>query len=183
MTKSRKRNAPYNPAEATERKLEISRLRSIGAEVNIDERTGKILSAWRSSVFNLLLTRKTITQNQYDAVMRLADLWAIWKGCDGGGGRPEKVDGGSGSAELVTDRQLVAGKQIAAIMNQIGPTDRALIRAFMYDYIETGQTVTVWRATVARITRITNKDQQAVPVKTMCENIRLVMEAPKARAA
>lgn len=180
MTKTRK---PYNPAEAQERKNELARLQSMGAEVNIDQRTGKILSARRSNVFNLLLARKTITQNQHDAVMRLADLWAIWKGCDGGGGRPEKVDGGSGSAELVTDRQLVAGRQVQAIMNRIGPTDRALIRAFMYDYVETGQTITVWRVTVERITRITNKDQQAAPVKTMCENIRLVMEAPKARAA
>lgn len=179
MTKPRK---PHNPAEATERKLEIARLNRMGAEVNIDTRTGKILSARRSNVFNLLLARKSITQNQHDAVMRFADLWAAWKGCDGGGGHAEKVDGGSGSAELVTDRQIIAGKQIGAIMNRIGPTDRALIRAFMYDYVELC-TVTVWRVTVQRITKIENKDKQTALVTTMCENLRLVMEAPKVRVA
>ena len=179
MTKPRK---PHNPAEATERKLEIARLNRLGADVNIDTRTGKILSARRSNVFNLLLARKSITQNQHDAVMRFADLWATWKGCDGGGGHAEKVDGGSGSAELVTDRQIIAGKQVGAIMSRIGPTDRALIRAFMLDYVELC-TVTVWRVTVQRITKIENKDKQTALVTTMCENLRLVMEAPKVRVA
>ena len=182
MTKRRK---PHTPAAETElqlARLEIARLQNLGAEVNIDTKTGKILSARRSNVFNLLLARKSITDNQHNAVMRFADLWATWKGCDGGGGHAEKVDGGSGSAELVTDRQIIAGKQIGTIMNRIGPTDRALIRAFMYDYVELC-TVTVWRVTVQRITKIENKDKQTALVTTMCENLRLVMEAPKVRVA
>ena len=55
MTKRRK---PHNPAAETElqlARLEIARLQNLGAEVNIDTKTGKILSARRSNVFNLLL--------------------------------------------------------------------------------------------------------------------------------
>lgn len=179
MTKPRK---PHNPAEATERKLEIARLNRLGAEVNIDTRTGKILSARRSNVFNLLLARKSITQNQHDAVMRFADLWATWKGCDGGGGHAEKVDGATGERHSLMKRQLAARDQIETILNRIGPTDRALIRAFMLDYVELC-TITVWRVTVQRITKIENKDKQTALVTTMCENLRLVMEAPKVRVA
>lgn len=182
MTKRRK---PHNPAAATElqlQRMEIDRLKAQGAEVNVDDRTGKLLSARRSNIFNILLNAGSISQNEHDAAMRFARLWAAWKGCDGGGGHAEKVDGGSGSAELVTDRQIIAGRHIDGILKYLGPTSRALIKAFMYDYVERCE-VTVWRATVERITGIKGRDAQTAPVIMMCKDLCAVMEAPKARVA
>ncbi|MCA6264424.1 hypothetical protein, partial [Phenylobacterium sp.] len=97
MTRRRK---PYDPAarerERAEAKAEKARLEAQGAEVSVGP-DGRIVSAWRSNVFTVLLRSGSITQNHHHAAMRLADDWATWRGLAGSLGRSEAVDGGKGS--------------------------------------------------------------------------------------
>jgi hypothetical protein len=185
---SRKRK-PYDPAAATlanlerrERDQELARLRAQGAEVTTD-RGGKIISARRSNVFTLLLSRGTITPNQHDAAYRLAQDWATWKGLDGG---PEpgagKVDGSSGSRELVTDRMIQAGRRIFGTMEQIGwPIERLLV-AFMVATVEEDRPMQ-WRGIVERVTREARRDHQTAAVVEALEALRQVYEQPAERRA
>ena len=113
MTRRRK---PFDPAASERRKAEtraeVERLEAMGAEVNLGS-DGKILSAWRSNVFTVLLRSGAINQNHHHAAMRLAEDWAIWKGLAGSRGSTVQVDGGAGSAELVSDAMIQAGRRVA----------------------------------------------------------------------
>ncbi len=185
MAKKRK---PHDPAAAAraelerrEREAEIQRLRAQGATVTTD-RGGKIISARRSNVFNLLLARKTITQNQHDAAYRLATDWAIWKGLDGKGERSEAVDGGSGSAELVTDRMIQAGRRVFMVIGGLREDREALLAAFMVATVEEDRPM-MWRGVVERVLGETVRDKQTAAVVDALEALRAVYEQPRRAAA
>lgn len=190
-----KRAKPHDPAKATqaalerrEREAEVARLISMGATVSTD-RAGKIISARRSNVFTLLLARNSITQNQYDAAYRLAQDWAAWKGLDGKGERSEFVDGGTGSAELVTDRMIQAGKRIwgdgtrvVGVMQEIEPHHVPLLCAFMVATVEEDRPM-AWRGIVERSIGVTVRDRQTEAVVDALEALRAVYETPRRVAA
>lgn len=185
-----RRRKPTDPTEAArlaterrDREQEVERLKAMGATITTDN-TGRIVSARRSNVFNLLLTRKTITQNQYDAAYRLSVDWATWKGLDGKGEAfGEFVDGGSGCAELVTDRMIRAGRDVSGALAIVFGNDRRLIEAFMVATVEEDRAM-VWRAIVERVTGETIRDRQTAMVVTALESLRCVYEGPRqARAA
>lgn len=187
MTRRRK---PHDPAEAVrlaaerrEREGETARLRAAGATVTTDA-TGRVISAYRSNVFNLLLARKTITQNQHDAAHRLSVDWATWKGLDGKGDTfGEQVDGGSGCAELITDRMIRGGKDVACALGALIAYDRRLLEAFMVATVEEDRPM-AWRGIVQRVTGENIRDRQTAMVVCALDSLRAVYEGPRqARAA
>lgn len=185
---ARKAKRPHDPAAATraaferrDREAEIARLIAGGAEVTTDH-AGRIISARRSNVFSLLLSRGTITPNQHDAAYRLAQDWATWKGLDGKGERSEAVDGGSGSAELVTDRMIQAGRRVGAALYELPGTGARLMHTFMVATVEEDRPM-AWRGLVQRTLGITTRDRQTEAVVGALEALRQVYEQPRAKAA
>ena len=180
MTRRRK---PHDPAAALEERLrikaEVSRLESQGAEVSLGP-DGRIVSAWRSNVFTVLLRTHSITTNHHNAAMRLATDWATWKGLAGTSGRMEAVDGGAGSAELVTDRMILAGRAVERVLSRLGPASSALLRAFMVATVEEDRPM-AWRGIVERVTGVRSRDAQSSVVRLALEDLRLVYEAPVER--
>lgn len=182
MTK-RKPRKPSDPqaimrqaAERREQVAEITRLVAAGATVTIDNRNGRILGAYRSSVFKILLESKAINQNQFNAAQELVEHWAQWKGLAGSQGASAGfVDGGKGCPELITDRMLKAGKEVARILDRVGPLDRELITAFMVAVVEEDRAM-VWRGIVERVSGITQPIRQSQVVVSALENLRRVME-------
>lgn len=176
---------PHDPAaharaamERLEAEAEVKRLERQGVIVTLDARR-QIVSARRSNVFQLLLSRNTITPNQYDAAYRLGEDWAQWKGLDGKGegGDAGYVDGGSGCAELVTDRMINAGKRVASILSDTPPIEAKLIRAFMVATVEEDRPM-VWRGIVLRETGETVRDRQTQLVVAALELLRQAYEGP-----
>jgi hypothetical protein len=109
--------------------------------------------------------------------MRLAETWATWRGLAGTEGRTEAVDGGTGSAELVTDRMIVAGRQVERTLAGVGPMDEALLIAFMVATVEEDRPM-AWRGIVERVSGVTGRDAQPAIVRAALENLRRVYEAP-----
>jgi hypothetical protein len=151
------RRKPHDPAAAArlaqekrEREAEIARLKAMGASVTLD-RGGKLVSARRSNVFTLLLARASITPNHHDAAYRLAQDWAAWKGLDGRpDGRTEPVDGSAGCPEIITDRMLRAGRDVARALAMLIPPDRAVMEAFMVATVEEDRPMQ-WRGIMLRL--------------------------------
>lgn len=182
---AKKPRKPYDPAKATrerlERQAELARLKAQGAEVTVDKRTGQILSARRSNVFNLLLSRGTITQNHHNAAYELAEAWAAWKGLDGKGEAfGEIVDGGNGSAELVTDRMIRAGRHVAYLLGGLGEADGVILKAFMVATVEEDRPM-AWRGIMERC-GVFGKERQTAVFVGACEALRAVVEGDR-RAA
>lgn len=168
-------------AEQQERRDEIARLKRNGAAVTLD-RGGRIVSAYRSNVFNLLLTRNAISQNHYNAAHRLCEEWAIWKGMDGAGERTsERVDGGSssGAKTLVTDRMIRAGRQVKEWLVSLDDiSHQILLTALIVATVEEDRPM-VWRGIVERATGETVRDRQTQLVKDALESLRQVIEGAR----
>lgn len=173
---------PHNPAEATERKLEIARLNRLGAEVNLDDRTGKILSARKLNVFAMLLAAKprpAISQNQHDAAMRLASAWAAWRHVDGGGGKSDKVDcsgvSGPQTKTHITDAMIKGRSEVEWALKQLGPLDRDLIGRLVEEYVMMDRP-TPYREVVEQLTGEDREERQPTIVRCALENLRRVYE-------
>lgn len=183
-----RRRKPYDPA-ARERALAERRLSEEnaalaergGASVKRD-RGGRVTSIYRSNVFTRLREAKTINAGQYDAAQRLCELWAQWKGLEGRLGRADVVDGGTGCAELITDRMIAGRAKVNAVLGAVGPLDRALLEAFMTATVEEDRPME-WRGIVERVASITGRDAQSTAVVMALENLRLAFEQPRKRAA
>lgn len=185
MTRRRK---PSDPQEIVAKRIErqardaeAKRLEKQGATVKRD-RAGQILSAYRSNVFRSLLEAGGITPNQYDAAYRLAQDWAAWKGLDGKPERSEFVDGGSGAAELVNDRMIRAGRDVAEALASVGLANRDLLEALMEAVVEHDRPM-LWRGIVERVTGETRQKEQRERVVGALENLRRWYELPKRRVA
>lgn len=183
-----RRRKPHDPAAATQAAIrrreaeeEKRRLEAQGATVKTD-RTGRIVSAYRSNVFNLLLQRGTITPNHHDAAARLAEAWAAWKGLDGGPEkRAEMVDGCNGCAELVTDRMIRAGRAVNATLSEVHPLSRVILEAFMVATVEEDRPM-AWRGIMQRVGIVT-RDRQTAAVTEALEDLRRVYQEPGRAAA
>lgn len=152
-----------------------------GATVSTD-RGGQILSAFRSNVFNLLLSRGTITPNHHDAAHTLCLAWAQWKGLDG---KPEAaglVSGGGGCREIVTDRMIRGGRRVAEALGDLPAEHRPLIERLVSDAVEQDRP-RVWRVQVQEVTGLTTRDRQTRAVVAALEALRLVYEGPVRVAA
>jgi hypothetical protein len=193
MARSKK---PTDPAKALEQaearrvvESEKRRLQAMGATYTLD-RAGRIISSYRSNVFNLLLQRGTITPNHHDAAYTLAKDWAAWKGLDG---KPETfgeiVDGGLGAAELITDRMIKAGRRIYGDpeRNRVGALEgldqisRTLLEHLMVATVEEDRPM-AWRGIAERI-GIKVRERQTQAVVIALEGLRAFYEEPGRVAA
>lgn len=137
--------------------------------------------AWRSNVFRLLLERKSITTNHYEAAYQLIGAWAAWKGLDGKGETfGEIVDGSNGSAELVTDRMIRAGREVAHLLSAIGAVNAGILTAFMVATVEEDRAMH-WRGVMERC-GVFGRDRQVRAFVDACEALRAVVEGDR-RAA
>lgn len=181
------RKKPSDPQEIARKRAErqateqeISRLRDQGARVTLDP-SRRIMSAYRSNVFNLLLERRTITPNHHDAALRLVISWAAWKALDGSPDRVGKVDGGSGDQRaLVTDRMLRGGREVASAFEAVPAPLGKLLDAFMVATVEEDRPM-AWRGIVERVLGITDRNKQATKVAEMCEALRVHYEGANHR--
>ena len=170
------------------RQAEIARLKAQGAEVNVDKRSGQIMAAYRPTVFRILLRAGTITQGHYDAAERLIVLWAKANGLEGGKEPSLEVVQGSGELEapetalLAAARRVVAVRRLDATLDQLGPCDRALLKALMVATVETDRPKR-WQLTVQEVTGVTQAVRQSQMVVAALENLRRVFEDPRERAA
>ena len=174
---SRTRRKPTDPQEIARRRAEkianeaeIERLRSQGVVVNLD-RARRIVAAYRSSPFHKLREAKTITGAQSSAAERLCVDWAIWRGLDG---RPERsevhAETYGRTAEIVSDRMLLAGKRIEKVLARVGPLDRDLLGALCASVVEDDCPLP-WRDIVRRISGVTQVVRQSQMVVASLENL------------
>jgi hypothetical protein len=185
MTRRRKPADPAAVAKAMlarlEREAERKRLTNSGATVTVDN-VGRIVSAYRANVFRLLLERGTITPNHHDAAYTLGLSWAAWKGLDG---KPETfggyVDGGGGCAELVTDRMIRGGRDVARALASVEPGAKAILEAFMVATIEEDRAM-VWRGVMERL-GYHARDRQTQAVVAALEGLRAYYQEPGRVAA
>jgi hypothetical protein len=110
--------------------------------------------------------------------MRLAEDWAIWKGLAGSRGSTVQVDGGAGSAELVSDAMIQAGRRVARALAAVGPLDASLLSAFMVATVEEDRPMQ-WRGIVERVTGIRSRDGQSAAVRMGLENLWQVFTGPR----
>lgn len=188
------RRKPHDPAKALlaalarqDRDAEAQRLESQGATVKRDP-TGHILSAYRSNVFNLLLSRGAITPAHHDAASRLADEWRTWKGLDG---RPElPMEFVSGSGELgvaeagfaSAKRRDKAGFKVAGWICQLERDHGKLLCAFMVASVEEDRPM-AWRGVVEREIGETRREKQTALVVEALDALVGVLQGRERRAA
>ena len=152
------------------------------ADVQI-ERTSRrnVTRAWRSNVFRLLLERKSITADHFLAAEKLCEDWAEWKGLSGSrDSMSEFVDGGKGSAELVTDAMIRAGRRIDYARNSMGRPDWRILEAFLIATVEEDRAM-AWRGILERL-GVKGRDRQPRAVRGALECLRRHYEAPRKAA-
>lgn len=183
-----RRRKPHDPAARSRAQAEAERIRenaqmaeATGATVRRDK-AGRVTSIYRQNVLTVLGERGVITPNQRDAGQRLFDLWAIWKGLEGRNVNGEVIDGGAGAIELVTDRMIRAGRDVAEIMASIGPLNAKLLARYAFEVVEANRPVE-WRLIVQDVCGCADRDKQSAYVVGALENLRLIFEAPRKRAA
>lgn len=187
MTSRRK---PYDPAEKARRLEEEQRLIALGATL-VKDLGGRVISARRSNVFNVLLLRKVITLQHYLDAEKLANDWATWKGLDG---RRDSmgvfVDGGSGAPDLVTHRMMIAGGRVRDALESLTEGQRAVLEAFMVATVEEDRAM-AWKGILERLGvksgRVTvnglRVDRQSYAVVTTCEALSEHYKTPRRRVA
>lgn len=181
MTRRRKPTDPQDilrhRAERIANEREIDRLEGQGVTVKLDP-SRRIISAFRSNVFNLLLERKVIDLGHHIAAARLAQDWAEWKRLDGMPEQGERVDQTAATSKaLVTDRMLKAGNRIDHAMERVGIANARLLEALIEEMVEADRP-RVWRMTVERVTGETRQKEQREKVVAALENLRLYYERP-----
>lgn len=172
------RHKPADPQEIARRRAEraaneaeIARMRGQGATVKLD-RARRIVSAYRASPFVKLKESKTISDAQARAAEWLIEQWATWKGLDG---RPAPTlaphdQSGRGSAEIITERMLMAGRRVRATLAAVGPMDRDLLAALTAASVEEDAPIP-WRDIVRRVCGISQSVRQSQAVACALENL------------
>lgn len=130
------------------------------------ERAGKASErnrVWRSNVFRLLYERKTITKGHKDAAEILSEAWAAWKGLDGKADTfGQYVDGGRGCAEMVTDRMIRGGREVASALRDLDVLSDRILREFMKATVEEDRPM-AWRGILERCgVRVRDRQTEAV---------------------
>jgi hypothetical protein len=184
-----RRKPPHDPAKAAQIALdrkaqedERARLEAQGAKLTLDKGGGSSAPT-APTCSPCLLQRGTITPNQHDAAHTLCLAWAQWKGLDG---RPELfgevVDGGTGAAELITDRMIRGGREVEYTLAQIEAQERRLLEAFVVATVEEDRPMQ-WRGIVERVAGVTVRDRQTELVVGALESLRAVYQEPGRAAA
>lgn len=171
-----RRPAKRSPAEQAieraaraERKAEVDALRARGLTVTCDAGYNIIVTQ-RLDVFDLLLSRKSVTQQQVDAVRRLEQKQALAFGHE----RPEqsfdRVDKSSEGApgQNVTQAMIDAQADLRIIYLTTGAKSSELLIALTQP--QEG-ILTRWRDTVVKVTGEKDEDVHPAMIRAACENL------------
>ena len=182
-----KRPAKRSPAEQAieraakaARKAEVETLRSRGLTVTCDAGYNIIVTQ-RLDVFDLLMSRKSLTQPQVDAVRRLEQKQALAYGHE----RPEqsfdRVDKSSEGApgQNVTQAMIDAQRDLSIIYVTTGGKSSELLIALTQPQ---EAILTRWRPTVQRVTGEHDERVQAAMIRAACENLALAWQSFDYRA-
>ena len=182
-----KRPAKRSPAEQAieraakaARKTEVESLRSRGLTVTCDAGYNIIVTQ-RLDVFDLLMSRKSLTQPQVDAVRRLEQKQALAYGHE----RPEqsfdRVDKSSEGApgQNVTQAMIDAQRDLSIIYVTTGGKSAELLMALTQPQ---EAILTRWRPTVQRVTGEHDERVQAAMIRAACENLALAWQSFDYRA-
>lgn len=171
---------------------EALRLQTTGAEANVVEieETGEdgvkrrktIVRARRIDVFQLLLERRALPQESFDAVRDYETDLALSMGWE----TPERsgelvsrsCEGAPG--QNVTQEMIDASRRVADVRRKLSARDVRLLDDLLKDH---GALLTRWRDTVHRITGETNDDAHTAVVRAMASNLAEAMRPPQRIAA
>jgi hypothetical protein len=159
----------------------IGHLTSQGDIVTAKDVTGKTVRARRDDIFRTLRNTKSgdgtvLTQAHIHAIDRLHGNMALRNRETGASHVQFAINGGGGSM-AIEDVQIMAGERVDQVLAMTGKSSADLIVALLLppdvvrlvdgERLETES----WRATVAKITGVTNAAAQPGQIKMACENL------------
>jgi hypothetical protein len=149
-----------------------------GVEAVRDGR-GRVISAHRTDVFEILRARGSLSEAELGAARRLETDMGLRAGLF----RPDNtyvlVDS-QGAVEGATQRMIAAGERVEQALAAVGPRQALLLRALIEPGVVHGRVVD-WRAVVARETAEANSHVQAAMVRSACDNLALAYQAVDAQ--
>lgn len=178
--------------ETAAARKEALRLQMTGAEATVTEieeegddgqkRRKVIVRARRIDVFQLLLERRALPQESFDAVRAYETDLALSMGWE----TPERsgefvsrsCEGAPG--QNVTQEMIEASRRVADVRRKLSVRDVRLLDDLLKDH---GALLTRWRDTVHRITGETNDDAHTAVVRAMASNLAEAMRPPPSHAS
>lgn len=167
--------------ETSVARLEAFRLESTGAEAKVVEEKdedGKpriIVRARRIDVFQLLLERKALPQDSFDAIRTYEATVATAMGWNTPERRPDhiraSVEGAPG--QNVSQAMIEASRMVQWVEAMLTTRDAELLKALLH---ENDANCGRWRGTVERITGESRDDAHTVAVRAMCANLKDVQD-------
>lgn len=163
-----------------EANADYRRLISTGCEAQLIEQ-GTAVKARRIDVFQLLIERRALDQDAFDAVRAYEEDLAMAQGYL----TPERqIDHIRGSTEgapgqNITQYAIDASKRLQWVRDRMSRRDYRLLEALLNDH---SAILSRWRHTVQEITGENRDECQAAAVRAMAENLRDVRERYKSRS-
>ena len=174
----RKKNKPFDPAEAArhraEREANAEMIQAVRAQpstaVNVDPRTGRLTGAWRMNCFNALLPSPSAER---DAVDWLDIVIRTASGESGQERRPDFIrasnDGAPG--QNITADQIAAGEMLVVIEEAMAPRDIGMLYALLKPDADL---ITRWRPVVQQWTGETHSHAQGAALRSACASLASV---------
>lgn len=175
----RRKNKPSTPEEIARRVAErrandneVKRLKDSGCEVNVDPRTGKLLSGYRPDCFNLLLKDRPAERAAVDwleTVIRTAS------GENAQERRPDFIRASSDGApgQNLSADMIAASEVLTTVEEHLRPWEARLLFELMRP---DNALLTRWREIAIRVTGATTPQRQGERVCVACESLVWVRE-------
>lgn len=167
MTRRRKPSDPaLLAAQRIARKRVVDDLKARGVEVNHDEQF-RIIGAHRPDVFRVMLSRKAITDTQFNAFRRLEHTHALAHGHE----RPEqtmdRVQSSTAGApgQNVTQAMIDAADELKIIYATMGALNAKIAQGLMAS--------ADWRTVIRIHSREVNEQSQSAVLRSVGENLAL----------
>jgi hypothetical protein len=162
------REAEKNPATFGVNEKAMSEAQN-DAVATIRNKRGKVIHAYRSDVFDLLMSRNGLSVCEHEAARKLQADIATRAGLNAPEVNLVVIDS-SGSREVVTTRMLDAGRRVDAVLLYCGYETARLLRALIEPTAIQGLVI-VWRSVVKTTTGIEESHAQAALVQIACRNL------------
>ena len=162
------------PEERDANRMEVNRLKAVGAEVSTDL-AGRITRARRIDVFQLLLERGALPQASFDAVRDYETAMATAMGWNTPERRPDhiraSVEGAPG--QNITQAMIEASELVQWVESMLTTRDAELLKALLR---ENDANCGRWRGTVEKVTGESRDDAHAVAIRCMAANLKDVQD-------
>ena len=136
----------------------------------------RVVHARRADPFDTLMRAGAMTAGQHQAANRLFRDWCESMGVRTEDPRPYlEIIQHAGSAELIPQRQIDAGRRYDRVLGYCGQATAELLKVLVKPAIMCGSVV-IWRSEVRRITAEKHDHAQAAVVRLACEDLRRAYE-------